>query len=78
MIKYDMNRHVEMITLISCKCRDKFMTVTRRGASIDSLYRCTIVVAPIEMPSNITYSYIIYRLKTFFYILKSISVASSE
>ena len=60
-----MSRQVEMITLISYECRDEFTIVTYIGASIDSLYRCTVVVAPIEMSSNIIYSYIIYRWKTF-------------
>lgn len=54
-----------MITLTSYMCRNEFTLVTHRGVFIDSLYSCTIVVAPIEMPNNITYSYIIYRWKTF-------------
>ena len=65
MVKYDVSRHATVIVLITYICRDEFTVITHRGASINLLYRYTVVVAPIEMPSNITCSYFIYRWKIF-------------
>lgn len=68
-----MSRHVEVITLISFKCRNEVNTVILRSAYIDSLYRCTIVVTPIEVLK-------LYYLKmeNICYIFKSTAVASAE